>query len=468
MQSSSCSQPGSVSQTGPAVVEVRLVGREVVGLGSVGQQVAHADGNLGEGREHVELGQRERGDAVDPDREAERRQVEPAAAALAARHGAELAAELAHALLRLALDLGRERALADAGHVGLRDAEDLVDAVRADAEADRRPGRDRARRGDERVRAVVEVEQRSLGALEEHVVAVAERAIDEERRVCHVRAQPLRIALVGVGDLLEVERLDLVHALEPDVLLRDRELDLLAQDLRVEQVLHADPDPRRLVGVRRADAAAGGADLEVAELPLARAVEGDVPRHDQVRVAGEEHEAGGDVAASLEVVELVDHHARVDDAAGADRATPCPATMPDGICADLVRLAVDDDCVPCVRPTLVAADEVGVLGEQVDDLALALVAPLRANDHGGRHVRHSCTSARRRASAVRRTVRAGASSCDAGRAFVSGRRAIPGPRLVRTSSGGTTAAQCGQYATASIGVPHGSWTNSRGAPFGVS
>ena len=33
---------------------------------------------------------------------------------------------------------------------------------------------------------------------------------------------------------------------------------------------------------------------------------------------------------------------------------------------------------------------------------------------------------------------------------------------MRTSSGGTTAAQCGQYATASIGVPHGSWTNSRG------
>ena len=267
------------------------MGREVVGLGSVGQQVAHADGNLGERGEHVELGQRERGDAVDPDREAERRQVEPAAAALAARHGAELAAELAHELLCLALDLGRERAFADAGHVGLRDTEDLVDAVRPDAEADRRPGGDRARRGDERVRAVVEVEQRSLRPLEQHVVAVAERAIDEQRGVGDVRAQPLRVALVGVRDLLEVERLDLVHPLEPDVLLRDRELDLLAQDLRVEQVLHADPDPRRLVGVGRPDPAPGGADLEVAELPLARPVEGDVPRHDQVRVAGEEHEA---------------------------------------------------------------------------------------------------------------------------------------------------------------------------------
>ena len=122
------------------------------------------------------------------------------------------------------------------------------------------------------------------------------------------------------GDLLEVERLDLVDALEPDVLLRDRELDLLAQDLGVEQVLHADPDPRRLVGVGRPDAAAGGADLEVPELPLARAVEGDVPRHDQVRVAGEEHEARRGVPAPLEVVELADQDLGVDHAAGADRA----------------------------------------------------------------------------------------------------------------------------------------------------
>ena len=48
---------------------------------------------------------------------------------------------------------------------------------------------------------------------------------------------------------------------------------------------------------------------------------------------------------------------------------------------------LDDDRVPGVRAALVAADEVGVLGEQVDDLALALVAPLRADDDGRRHAR---------------------------------------------------------------------------------
>ena len=158
--------------------------------------------------------------------------------------------------------------------------------------------------------------------------------------------------------LVEVERLEAVDALQPDVLLGDGELDLLAQDLRVEQVLDADADARRLVGVRRADPAAGRPDLQVAEAPLARAVERDVPRHDQMRVARDEDQAGGRVAAPLEVVELADQHLRIDDAAGADRARLAGDDAARDL-ADLVRLAGDDDRVPGVRPALVAADEVG-------------------------------------------------------------------------------------------------------------
>ena len=130
-----------------------------------------------------------------------------------------------------------------------------------------RPG-DRARRGDERVGAVVEVEQRSLRAFEQDEPALAERPVDQERGVGHVRPQALREALVARGQVLELERLGAVHPLEPDVLLGERDLDLLPQDLRLEQVLDADPEPRGLVRVRRADAALGGADLEVAEPPL--------------------------------------------------------------------------------------------------------------------------------------------------------------------------------------------------------
>src|SRR5205085_7043441 len=75
---------------------------------------------------------------------------------------------------------------------------------------------------------------------------------------------------------------------------------------------------------------------------------------------------------------------RVDDAAVADDAR-LAEDDPARDLADLERLAIRDDGMARVRAALVAADEIRVLGEQVDDLALALVAPLRTHDDSGRH-----------------------------------------------------------------------------------
>ncbi len=198
-----------------------------------------------------------------------------------------------------------------------------------------------------------------------------------------VRTNPPREPFEALRDLFELERRDAVDALEPHVLLGERDLDLLAEDLRLEQVLDADPEPRGLVGVARPDPAPGRADLQLAEAALARLVDRHVPRHDQVRLAGEVHVARRD-AASLELVHLGEEHLRVDDAAGTDDAR-LPAEDAARNLANLVRLAVDDDRVPGVRTALVAAHEVAVLGQQVDDLALALVSPLCADDDGGGH-----------------------------------------------------------------------------------
>ena len=280
-------------------------------------------------------------------------------------------------------DLGRERPFADAGDVGLGDAEHAVDPGRPDADAGGGAGGDRVRGGDERIGAVVEVEQGRLGALEEDVLAVVEGLVDEQRGVADDRPQPLRVALVAGCDLVEVEPVDLVHALEPDVLLGERDLDLLAEDLRVEDVLDADADPRGLVGVAGADAAPRGADLELAEPSLRGLVDRDVPRHDQVRVAGEHHDRRVD-PAGLELVELADQDLGVDDAAAADDrdlAGDDPARRG----ADLERLVADDDRVPGVRPALVTADHISTLRKQVDDLALAFVSPLCADDNGRWH-----------------------------------------------------------------------------------
>ena len=230
---------------------------------------------------------------------------------------------------------------------------------------------------------MVEVEQRRLRAFEEHVLAGAQRFVDEQRRIADIRREPLGEAGVLRPDRLEVEAVGLVDALQPEVLLGERDLDLLPQDLRVEHVLHADADARRLVGVGRPDAASRRADLQVAEPPLRRLVDRDVPRHDQVRVARDDDDRRVD-AARGEVVELLEQHLRVDDAAGADHGGLARDDAARRL-ADLERLAAGDDRVPGVRAALVAAHDIRVLGEQVDDLALAFVTPLRPDDHGRGH-----------------------------------------------------------------------------------
>ena len=223
-----------------------------------------------------------------------------------------------------------------------------------------------------------------MRTLEEDRPLGAKGAVDEQRRVRDVRPEPLRVLLVACGELLELERCSAVDVLEPDVLLGERDLELLPQDLRVEEVLDADPEPHGLVRVGRPDAALRRPDPELAEAALAGAVDRDVPRHDHVRVARQVDALRRD-AARLEVVQLLDEDRRVDDAARADHAFLAPQD-PRGHMAQLVGRAVGDDRVPGVRAAVVAADDVRVLRQEVDDLALALVAPLRADDHGRGHV----------------------------------------------------------------------------------
>jgi hypothetical protein len=93
-----------------------------------------------------------------------------------------------------------------------------------------------------------------------------------------------------------------------------------------------------------------------------------------VRLARHAHAAGRD-PARLELVELPHEDLRIDHAARAEDAL-LAVQDPRRHMVELELLAAGNDRVPRVRAALVAADEVGVLGQQVDDLALALVAPL--------------------------------------------------------------------------------------------
>src|SRR5262249_42868408 len=84
-------------------------------------------------------------------------------------------------------------------------------------------------------------------------------------------------------------------------------------------------------------------------------------------------------------VELLDQDRRFDDDAVADDG--CDVVVQDPARDELEseHLAVDDDRVAGVVAALVADDQLALLGEIVGEAALALVAPLGADDYRAGH-----------------------------------------------------------------------------------
>ena len=117
--------------------------------------------------EHVELGERDAGQAVQTAGLAHQHRVEPAAAPRAPGGRAELVAGLAQADSDVPELLGGKRTVADAGRVGLADPDHVLEATRPDAGA----RGDRARHGiggrHVGIGAVVDVEHGALRAFEE-------------------------------------------------------------------------------------------------------------------------------------------------------------------------------------------------------------------------------------------------------------------------------------------------------------
>ena len=241
-------------------------------------------------------------------------------------------------------------------------------------------------RGHERIGAVVDVEHRPLCALEDDDLAVVQRPVGERRRIGDELLEAVAEGQVLVAHRLQVQGRVAREWAQAQPLGLERGHDLLLEDLLVEHVLHADAQAGGLVGVARADAALRRADLELAELGLAGVVEHQVVGHDQVRVGADPQAADVDPVGP-QVVDLLGQHARVDDHAVADHAQLAGVEDAAGDQVELPRLPLAHDRVAGVVAALEADDDLGALGEQVDDLALALIAPLGADDADSRHLR---------------------------------------------------------------------------------
>ena len=240
-------------------------------------------------------------------------------------------------------------------------------------------------RGHEGIGAEVDVQQRALGALEQHVLVLVEGRVDEQAGVADEGLEAFAVAEQLVGDLVGIQHADVV-ALQQEVLLLQRRPRSCA------------PGSWRPAGpargcrcartCRRSRGRCRGRSCRSCSCRAAARctpIQEEVVRHDQMGVAADAQVVAADAprSQSLDLAEQdvgVDHDAVADDAglglvedAGRDEV-------------ELELLAVAHDRVAGVVAALVAHHHVGLLGEQVGDLAFAFVAPLGADHDRSRHV----------------------------------------------------------------------------------
>ena len=236
-------------------------------------------------------------------------------------------------------------------------------------------------RGDVRIGAVIDVEHGALRPFEEDTFRLRQGLVQVDAGIGNVARQAVAKGGILGMDGSEIERLLLEHGAQVRVLLFDGALQDICEHRFVTEIGEANADARHLVFVGRADAAAGGADAALAAQAFARQVDGAVVGHDQVRaVADLQQLVLREEAALPQLIDLGEEHGRIDDHAVADHAH-FPGVQDAGRNQVQDRLvAIDDHGVAGIVAALVASDDVGVLGQKVDDLPLALIAPLRSDD----------------------------------------------------------------------------------------
>ena len=173
----------------------------------------------------------------------------------------------------------------------------------------------------------------------------------------------------------------------------EQPVDLGRQVVGIGEVHEPDRPAPDLVLVGGADAAPCRADPGPGAGVLTQGVELAVHGQDQRAIVGDAKVVAGHCDTLVSQAPDLGHQGvRVQHDAVADHRELAGAHHPGGQQRELVDGIADDQRVAGIVAALEAHDDVGLFREPVDDLALALVAPLGADDD---HIRHGDLSTRK-------------------------------------------------------------------------
>jgi len=227
---------------------------------------------------------------------------------------------------------------------------------------------------------VVDVQQRTLGAFEHDVLASATQVMQLGGNVEHHRLELFSVGHALVQGLLEVDGRLFVVVHQLEVVVVQQLTQLGSETLAVEQVANAQAAACDLVFVGWADAAAGGTDLGFATGFFTGLVQGHVVRQDERRSRGDAQALAHRYALLFQLGDFTHQGVRSNDHAVADQALYAFTQDARGNQVQNGFLTVDHQGVARVVATLVAHYGGSMFGQQIDDLAFALITPLGAQD----------------------------------------------------------------------------------------
>ena len=197
----------------------------------------------------------------------------------------------------------------------------------------------------------------------------------------HHRLEQFGVFHALVQGLLEVDGRLFVVIHQNEVVVVQQLAQLGGKTLAVEQIADAQATTCNLVFVSRADAAAGGTDLLLATGFLAGLVQGHVIGQDQRAGRADTQALAHRHTLLFQLDDFTHqgirsyHHTVTDQALHAFAQHTGRNQVQDGL------LTVDHQGVASVVATLVAHYGGGMFGQQINDLAFALITPLGAQDY---------------------------------------------------------------------------------------